>query len=241
MNENGTRSGWRPRFSIQTLLMLILLLATLFGWYSSSQRVETQLREQEVRLRYAVEELERSRDELRDRDRRLEDKTRVLWQTNFDGAQLSGATIASLSNAFQRASFNDCQLENATLEGGTSAFQLAKFDRAKLTNAKLTGGGASFQAATFVDADLKGAVLTGAGSSFQGASFENANLAQAKLVGSFQSVNISGAHLEGADLSALDSDSIGSCYFKDPPTYDDQTKFPADFDPVAKLWKRISR
>jgi hypothetical protein len=52
-------------------------------------------------------------------------------------------------------------------------------------------------------------------------------------------VNFSGARFEGADLSALDSGDLASCYFKEPPTYDHQTTFPAGFDPVKNLWRRV--
>lgn len=231
---------WRPRFTLREFLMLMVLLATLLGWHSSNRRADTRLAEQANRSRYAELELERARSALKDRDRPSRDKTRVLWRADLEGTQLRGLTIASSGNAFQRMSFADCDLENATLQGGSSAFQLARFDNAKLVNSKLTGGLASFQEATFVDADLTGAALTGGASSFQCSSFENALLVRACLVGSFQLVNISGAHFEGADLSALDSDSLASCYFKDAPVYDDQTKFPAGFDPESQLWRRAS-
>jgi uncharacterized protein YjbI with pentapeptide repeats len=164
----------------------------------------------------------------------------VLWEAKLDGAHLRGVTIASPSNAFQWASFKDCDLENATLQAGGAAFQFARFDNSNLVNTKLMGGGASFQEATFVNADLTGATLDGGGASFQGSSFENATLVRARLVGSFQSVNISGAHFEGADLSALDSYSLESCYFKEAPTYDGQTQFPDAFDPETQLWRQVA-
>lgn len=221
--------------------MLTLLVALLFGWRSSALHAKKQLTRQANRMRYAEQELERAREELDDRDRPKLDKARVLREAELDGAHLRGVTISSPGNAFQRASFKDCDLENATLQAGGAAFQGARFDKSNLTNAKLTGGGSSFQEATFVDADLTGAVLTGGGASFQGSSFENATLTRAQLVGSFQLVNISGTHFEGADLSALDSQSLASCYFKEAPTYDGQTKFPAAFDPVTQLWRRVSK
>jgi uncharacterized protein YjbI with pentapeptide repeats len=221
------------------MLMLTMLLALLLAWRSSEQRAERQRTRQAGLLQYVEEELERARQELRDRDRPRRDKTRVLWEAKLDGTHLRGVTIASSENAFQGASFRDCDLKDATLQGGVSSFQFARFDNANLVNAKLAGGGASFQIATFVGADLTGAVLTGEGTAFQKSSFENATLVRARLVGSFQGVNISGTRFEGADLSALDSDSLASCYFREPPTYDGQTKFPAGFDPEALLWRRV--
>jgi uncharacterized protein YjbI with pentapeptide repeats len=148
-------------------------------------------------------------------------------------------TIASKENVFQRASFRSCRLEGATLEGGDASFQLARFDAAKLARACLTGGGSSFQGSSFVGSDLTGATLAGGAASFQGASFEGAILVGAKLIGNFQSVNISGARLEAADLSAIGREDLASCYFKDPPTYDARTKFPRGFDPAERLWRRV--
>ena len=74
---------------------------------------------------------------------------------------------------------------------------------------------------------------------FQRGSFEDASLIDARLSGSFQSVNLSGARLEAADLSAIARDDLASCYFKVPPTYDARTKFPPGFDPVERSWKRV--
>lgn len=137
------------------------------------------------------------------------------------------------------ASFRKCRLEGATLIGGGSSFQFARFDAAKLARACLKGGGASFQLSSFVGADLKGTTLVGVGSSFQLASFEDAILIGATLSGSFQVVNLSGARLEAADLSAIARDDLASCYFKEPPTYDARTDFPPGFDPVELLWRRV--
>jgi uncharacterized protein YjbI with pentapeptide repeats len=222
------------------LLLLTALVAMALGWRASTRDAKEQLARQTIQLRYAEQELERARDDLKDRDRPKQPNPRSFWEAELDGAQLSGVTISSPTNAFQRASLKNCDLQNATLEAGDAAFQYARFDGSNLANAKLTGGGASFQLATFVGCDLTGAVLDGRGSSFQLSSFENATLVGSKLVGSFQLVNISGARFEGADLSALDSDSLEDCYFKEPPTYDGKTRFPAGFDPAANLWRRVS-
>ena len=229
-----------PRFTIRAVLVVTLMIGLLLGWRASVRRARLQLAQQATRLQYAELELERTREELEDHDRARSDRPRALWEVQLDGAHLRGVTIASPSNAFQRASFKKCDLENATLQGGDAAFQYVRFDNANLVNAKLTGGGASFQLATFVDADLTGASLTGGGASFQGSSFENATLVQARLIGSFQLVNISETRFEGADLSALDGHSLASCYFKEAPTYDAQTQFPDTFDPEAQLWRQVA-
>jgi uncharacterized protein YjbI with pentapeptide repeats len=240
MENLHSQPTWRPRFTVRGLLILTLLVAMLLGWRSSLQDAKRQLVRQESRLRYAEQELERARDELKDRDRPKQTARRLFWQAELDGAYLRGVTIASPENVFQGASLTNCDLQSAMLEGGGAAFQGAHFDGSNLTNAKLTGGGASFQQATFVACDLTGAVLSGAGSSFQVSSFENATLVGTRLAGSFQLVNISGAHFEGADLTALDRQSLESCYFKDAPTYNTQTQFPAGFDPAANAWRRTT-
>jgi uncharacterized protein YjbI with pentapeptide repeats len=222
------------------LFFLILLVALLFGWVSSEQRVKQERRQQEHRLRYAEEELRRARDELRDQQRGPRpDRVRSFWEADLEGSNLAGMTIASHGNAFQRASFRKCRLEDATLEGGGSSFQFARFDAAKLARACLKGGDSSFQASSFVGADLTGATLFGGSGSFQTASFEEAILIDAKLSGSFQVVNISSARFEAADLSAIAHDDLASCYFKEPPTYDDKTRFPPGFDPVDRSWRRV--
>jgi len=234
------QAGHRPRFTIRALLTFTLLVAMALGWRTSVRDARQQIALQTVQLRYAEEELRRARDDLKDRDRPKQPNSRNFWEAEFDGAYLRDVTISSPGNAFQRASLKNCDLKSATLEADTSAFQLARFDGSNLADAKLTGGGASFQCATFVGCDLTDSVLDGGGSSFQRSSFENATLHRARLAGSFQAVNISGAHFEGADLSAVERGALQSCHFKEPPTYDAQTQFPADFDPAANLWRRIA-
>lgn len=231
----------RPRFTIRALLLLTALIAMLLGVHSCVHDARIQLTRQATRLQYAERELERARDELKVQQRPRRSGGRVFSEAELDGMYLRDVSISIDSNAFQRASLKNCDLQNATLQAGGAAFQFARFDGANLTKAKLTGGGSSFQLATFVGCDLTDAVLAGGSSSFQGSSFENATLVRARLVGSFQQVNISGAHFEGADLLALRSADLQSCYFKDAPTYDGQTKFPAGFDPTANLWRRASK
>jgi uncharacterized protein YjbI with pentapeptide repeats len=222
------------------MLILTLLVALMFGWHSSVQRAERTLTLQANHLRYAEQELNRIREELRFRDHATRRNAETAWDAQLDGARLRGIAFSSPENVFQRASFKGCDLQNATLRAGGAAFQRARFDGSNLANAKLIGAGSSFQVATFVGADLTGAVLEGGGSSFQLSSFENATLVRARLVGSFQLSNISGARFEGADLSALESDSLASCYFQKPPTYNDRTRFPPGFDPLARHWRRVS-
>lgn len=229
-----------PRVSLRGLIFLVLLVALAFGWVSSQRRFEREHRLQELRLRYAEEELSRAKDALRDRERGPQpDRSRSFWEADLEGSNLAGMTIASKGNAFQRSSFRTCRLEGATLEGGDAAFQLARFDAAKLARASLKGGHTSFQGSSFVGADLTGASLAGQSGSFQSASFEDAIMVGARLSGSFQGVNLSGARLEGADLTATKADDLASCYFTEPPTYDSRTKFPTGFEPVAKLWRKV--
>lgn len=230
----------RPRFTLRTLLFFTLLVAMALGWYSALHDAKQQIARQTIQLRYAEQELRRARDDLKDQAQPKQPGPRAFREAALDGAHLPDVTISSPTNAFQRASLKNCNLRNATLEAGGSAFQGARFDGSDLTNAKLTGGASSFQLATFVGCDLTGAVLSGVGSSFQLASFEDATLVGATLIGSFQGVNISGARFEGADLSALESDSLESCCFKEPPTYNRQTRFPLGFDPATNLWRRMS-
>lgn len=247
MAESSAPARRLPRFSIRELVFLVVLAALVLGWVASEQRAAREqqradrvLQMQEQRQRYAEVELERARNELRDRLRGPRpDRSRSFWEADLEGTNLAGMTIASGGNAFQRASFRECRLEGSTLEGGASSFQFARFDAAKLARARLEGGAAAFQESTFVGADLTNATLIGGSASFQHASFEDAILIGAKLSGNFQGVNISGARLEAADLSAIAGDDLASCYFKEPATYNARTKFPTGFDPVERSWRRV--
>lgn len=229
-----------PRFTTRGILTLIGLVALALGWVTSVQRAERERRQNAQRMLYAEEELRRAREELSNCSRGLRpDRARAFWEAGLEGSNLAGMTIASTENAFQRASFHGCRLEGATLSGGVASFQFARFDAANLARATLTGGSSSFQIASFVGADLTGATLTGAGGSFQRATFEDAILVGAKLAGSFQGVNLSGARLEAADLTAIARDDLATGYFKTPPTYDARTKLPPGFDPVERSWRRV--
>ncbi len=122
MNGTPNQRKWRPRFTSRALLMLTLLVALLLAWRWSVQDSAMRLAHQANRLRYA------GREELDDRTQLKRDKARGLWNAEFDGAYLRGVTIASPTNAFQRASVKNCDLENAKLQGGAAAFQFAQFD-----------------------------------------------------------------------------------------------------------------
>jgi uncharacterized protein YjbI with pentapeptide repeats len=149
--------------------------------------------------------------------------------------RLQCAVIHAGTSAFQRTVFDNSDLSNASLSGGGASFQGASFNHAVLRNAKLAGGSSSFQLATFESADLSGAVLTG---NLQGISLRNAKCVDTTIQGSFQGANIDAAQFQDADLSAVESVNLASCYFDAPPTYDANTKFPEGFDPIANGWKK---
>ncbi|MCC7336751.1 MAG: pentapeptide repeat-containing protein [Pirellulaceae bacterium] len=247
-NSFNLTQRW-SQFSNRGLLLLIVIVAMSCAWYSSLRHADVALqlsyrtqRLQMQHLEYYKGELGRAKSQLSDQLRgKRPDSSRSFWESDLDGMNLMGMTIASSLNAFQRASFRNCNLENATLQGGDSSFQFACFDEANLTGASLFGGPSSFQLATFIGADITDATLTGTAASFHGASFEDATMVGARLSGSFQGASISGARLEGADLSAVDSDDLASCCFDKPPTYDAKTKFPQGFDPVEQFWQSSER
>jgi len=137
----------------------------------------------------------------------------------------------------QLASFRGSNLSGKTLTGNTSSFQGDLFENSNLANAKLLGGPSSFQGASFRNADLSGAVLAGA---FQCASFECAKLVDVQVTVSgsteFQGVEIDKTQFQGADLSTINRLSLESCYFNDPPLYDEYTKFPKGFKPAQQGW-----
>ena len=230
-----------PKYSTRSLFVLLFIVAILFGWFNSVRQARRERYVWSRKAEYAEQELQRKTDELqRLRKGVTPDETRSFWQAGLEGTNLASMTISSYSNAFQRASFADCNLRDASLSGGGSSFQEARFDGANLQGATLVGGSASFQAASFVKSDLTRAKLTGGPASFQQASFEEATLVDAVLVGSFQRVNLNGAKLSGADLSGIASSDLETCYFKQPPTYNAQTKFPAGFNPAQQQWRKVT-
>jgi uncharacterized protein YjbI with pentapeptide repeats len=207
-----------PRFSIRGLLAITLIIGLACGWFASVRR-----------------ELARTPPV---------------------------ALVEGGDSAFQNAIFHGGRLQGSTLRGDVSAFQNAQFNRSQLHGTTLTAGGASFQSASFADVDLSGATVSAECSSFQLASFAGANLSAvrlscdhtsfqgvnftgASLVGAtlraqgqaFQGVRIDGAQFQRADLSEIDAQTLASCSFTEPPLYDDETRFPPRFDPVAQQWQ----
>ncbi len=122
--------------------------------------------------------------------------------------------------------------------GGDASFQGASFKFAILKNAKLTGGESSFQAAVFEDADLSEAVLVGG---LEGVLLKNANCTGVTIKGSFHGANIDGTEFGSADLTGIQSEDLGSCYFETPPSYNERTSFPAGFNPKERGWEQTSK
>ena len=240
-----------------------MLVAVVFGWYSSSRRANrlyTRLAKRQEHLTaqlYFATSRSKNNNNKSQNSREAKDKT-VFSDARFERVNMRGVTItgkfhgssfescllqdANLSGSFQGTDFNHCNLANSTFSGDNSSFQLASFVGANLSGAVLTGGGAAFQLCSFVDADLSGAVLTGGGGSFQGANFQRAKLFGARIVcpkaTAFSAVIIDSTQFQGADLSAISARALESCYFEIPPSYDANTKFPSGFDPLEQLWNR---
>lgn len=241
MPESEQPRGFR--FTIREILLLTLLIAVAFGWQHSSERSARQLRDLHRRIMHskAAADYDESREEVQSR------KAPSVWKKGLnqkfsyltlDGVNLQGVSINGGDQSFQSAALVNCNLSGTTLVG---AFQGARFDGSNLAGAKLSGGASSFQMSSFADVDLTGATLQGGASSFQGSSFAGANLTDATIIcsgSSFQAVKLDGAKFQGADLSRLDRNSLDSCYFQEPPTYDEKTRFPPEFDPVEAGWKQ---
>jgi beta-lactamase regulating signal transducer with metallopeptidase domain/uncharacterized protein YjbI with pentapeptide repeats len=170
---------------------------------------------------------------------------KAFSETIFTGADLTRATLIGRA-AFQSANFANAVLQDTNLKGENSGFQNSNFADANLQSAQLIGGGAAFQRATFRNADLQGARLQGGGSSFQFANFDNAKLTGTEIncsgsVTAFQVASLNNTDFSQANLSSISSDALASCKFdaSTPPRYDDETKFPERFNPVANGWKLI--
>ncbi len=245
MSEDRPAKRLRPQFKLRDVLWGMALLAVMLSWYTSSKQSERRAAQLSLRLQHAQSELEmgQSRAQTVSRpSKKPAQADRLFFEAELSGMYLKNVVVQGGRSAFQRTRFHQCDLENSTLSGGVSAFQAAQFDGANLTGARLTGGGASFQFASFENADLSRAVLTGGGSSFQGSSFREAKLIGTSIVcggAGFQSVDINGAQFQGADLSSVDRYALESCYFQTPPTYDKHTRFPPEFDPVARSWSMV--
>jgi uncharacterized protein YjbI with pentapeptide repeats len=240
MPESERPRGFR--FTIREVLLLTLLIAVAFGWQHSSERSARQLRDLQRRIMHAHTAIlsDKMRENALPQNKQPASRKGVnqkFSDLTLDGVNLQGVSINGDDQLFQNATLVNCNLSGTTLAG---SFQCARFDGSNLAAAKLRGGGSSFQLSSFADVDLTDATLQGGGSSFQGSSFAGANLTNATILcsgASFQAVKVDGAKFQGADLSRLDHGSLESCYFQAPPTYDDQTRFPADFDPVEAGWK----
>jgi hypothetical protein len=232
------------KFSLRGALLLTMLVALFFGWRASGERAAREITNLRRRLAYVESKqtwTESRADHLTRPAKRKFQHRGILSGADLSGVSLRKARIDAQTNGFQRTRFTSADLQDAKLSGGDAAFQGVVFDDANLRDATLTGGVSSFQLSSFVAADLSGAVLTGGGSSFQGSTFEGAALVGARLLcrgASFQAVNIDATDFRGADISALEAESLKSCYFKTSPTYDDGTKFPPRFDPVEEGWQR---
>ncbi len=266
MEGERERRGCRPQFTIRTMLFVTLLIALGMGWYSSMERAREKLRREgeERRKLYRLMKdatnqynLSLWRNKARER---AESKQREVAGVNLKDAKIEVGEFA-----FAETSFIDCSFRNAILRIDGGAFQGSQLDNTDLADVELTASGSTFQSASFVSADLSGAVITCSGASFQGASFANADLSGAVLttggtsfqgvsldgakltaarlefdVVSFQGANINGAQFQGADLSTADWRTLeGWCYFETPPSYDEETRFPAGFDPVERGWTRV--
>jgi uncharacterized protein YjbI with pentapeptide repeats len=145
------------KFSLRALLGLTCLIALVLAWYVSSQQYEGRIRQLNLRLTYAEEELDRAKDDFEREQRRGSAKTaarRPFRDAKFDGLKLGEFSVVTGNSAFQNTSFVGCDLKNADLTGETASFQGAQFDGANLAGAKLTGGASAFQGASFVSADL---------------------------------------------------------------------------------------
>lgn len=228
-----------PRLKLRTALALVGGVALATGWYASMERLRSRdawLRQQLFNARYEAQaaawRAEARADELLYGAEQKSAPPRV----RFEGAKLPGVVITAGDGAFQRAVFDNADLSNGSLTAGVSSFQLASFNNAVLTGARLIGGGASFQLASFENADLENAVLRG---NLQSISLKNAKCIGATISGSFQGANIDGAQFQRADLSAVKTNDLASCYFDSPPAFDRATKFPDGFDPVDQGWELV--
>ena len=243
MANNQNAGERRLQFSIRDALAVTIIVALAFGWHASTQRAEREMAR--LARQQAFAGLNKQGSDSRERllkSMRTSGKTAqdgIFSGVDLSGAILRSATIDGRNNAFQGTVFNHCDLRDASLTG---SFQGAWFDNADLINAKLTGGSSSFQLSSFVNANLTGATLVGGPSSCQGSTFQGATLIGTRIVcsgASFQAVNIDAANFRHADLSTLEAESLKSCYFKTPPTYDDKTRFPKGFDASLEGWRRV--
>ena len=145
----------------------------------------------------------------------------ILWGANLTGANLTGAILWG-------ANLNGVNLNGVNLKG--SDLYRVNLYRADLTGANLTGAnleGAELYRADLTNADLTGTDLTRAslidtnlsGANLQGANLTRANLTRVNLA----NANLTSANLKGAIL--IDA------------SYNKNTKFPDNFNPLGKYMK----
>lgn len=230
--------------TIRTLLGVTLIAAFGFGLIVAVQQTNVwryRYFRAERRLMAAESQLK-----LRGVARRPDGVARLqrfLFEAVLEGSDFSNVSIKAGASAFQKTWLVNADLENANIVAGGASFQRATFDHANLHGAQLAGGTSSFQLASFAGADLQGATLTGGDASFQGASFRDADLTGASIKcpangSAFQAVDLNSAKFERADISAISTGDLESCYFSEPPTYNEKTRFPSGFDPAVAGWKR---
>jgi uncharacterized protein YjbI with pentapeptide repeats len=248
MTQVHNRVGLTPQFLISTTLAFVALVAMAGLWITSARRTNAMNERLVSQLQSAQSELKFSKSRVDSRPT-AQERTRLskglLSETDLRFINFRNARLTTGNTAFAGSTFDGGDFSNAVITAGDSSFQNAHFNKAILTDATLEGGVGAFQLASFENADLSGATLAGVGSAFQCASFANAKLHGTRFKctsgTAFQAANIDGAQFDGADLSMLDRQSLESCYFDTPPTYDDRTSFPSGFDPVARMWTRSAK
>ena len=160
-------------------------------------------------------------------------------QAQLAGARLAGAHLegADLEGArLEYADLEGAHLEGAYLEG--ARMQGALLIRAHLEGAHLDE--ARMDGACLERAHLEGAHLVGAHleqANLESAHLEGAFLGEAHLVGA----QLDGAHLEGAYLHQADFEGarLGKAHLRGT-RFDDSTRWPTDFDPIAAGARRVA-
>ncbi|QDT07607.1 Pentapeptide repeats (8 copies) [Rubripirellula lacrimiformis] len=233
------------RFTIRSTLLAMAWVALALACYTTFQ---TNLRrsQQEHILYQRAETLESLQENVYAMQvpRTANSQRGFLSGRDLDLADFSGVNVVAGSGAFQSTSMVGANFSGATITVGGASFQHTKLDGADLRGATITVGSSSLQITSFQAADLRGAVIvTPGGATLQYASFRDADLSSATIdcqsdLSSFQEVDINGVEFAAADLTGIHADGLTSAYFWAPPSYDDRTKFPADFDPQRAGWKR---
>lgn len=163
---------------------------------------------------------------------KLPDGVRGSARPNLQGARLAGANLcyAHLKGAMlQRVDLRGADLQEVSMGG--AHLEWAILTGASFSSARLEGVimmGADLQRAHFESADLTGAIL-------ERVNLQGAQLGSAVLVGAIlQGADLADADLEGANLrgAKLGGAKLGGAKLAGA-LYDDETTFPADFDPVT--------